>query len=190
NGCVQAHWDTARVHARRLAILAAIGRRRLIAVVGGAVITGVAVGYIAGQLLDGGRSEPLRPLPAAEAPRLDPTIRRGVLQPARSASGKRRRRARVSLTVSLRNATGSRSEAIPAPALLVGTDWIRVDPAAVTRARGLLKPIQARQTATGVLRFETAGSVTAHLARTRRTKLRIAGRTLNVSLSAPSNSSG
>ena len=92
--------------------------------------------------------------------------------------------------MSLHNRTGTRRPASPNPALLVGASWVRVDPAARARARGLLKAVPAHQTASGVLRFETAGSVTDRLVRTRRAELRIAGRTLNIMLRAPSNARG
>ena len=99
-----------------------------------------------------------------------------VLHPAAGLSGQARRRARLSVGVNVTNRS-DRSITLRRPELLAGAT-VRVDPNAAAAAAGLLRPIAARSSARGVLRFETAGAVTERLTSTQRATLRIGGRTV------------
>jgi hypothetical protein len=127
--------------------------------------------------------------PSPALPRVN--IVSAILQPAATASGRSRRRARLSIRVEVVN-RGDRRLTWPAPQLISGTTLMRVDPNAGGAAGALLKPLARGATATGELRFETVGDVTSRLQNARRARLRIAGRTVKVrvTIGAPAKSSG
>ena len=170
--------------------LAAIGLPRLSAIVISAIVAGLVVGYALATLSEDDKPDSsvvVQP-PAGSGSTTgdgnDSTPRdaplRAVLLPAATASGKRRRRARVEVTVSLFNDTERERPATAEPSLLSGDRRVHVDPSATAGAGGLLKPLPAGARASGVLRFETAGAMTDGLIERRRAQLRIAGKTLAV----------
>ncbi len=101
-------------------------------------------------------------------------------EPAQSASGKARKRARFSVRASVTN-DGSGPLTIERPELVLPGGRTEPDPKADEEfAGGLLKPIEAGDTATGVLRFETAGAPTDQLAAKKPATLEIAGKKLKI----------
>lgn len=84
-----------------------------------------------------------------------------TIEPATSASGMQRRRARV--TVRLRATAGSEPLTLDTPTLVAGNERQPVDPNAADAAGALLKEIPAGDSATGELRFETAGALTQRM---------------------------
>lgn len=165
-------------------MLAALGVVRLVTLVVGAIVVGIITGIALATLSDEdnpGSSVQSVPADAADGPD-GAEVLKAVLQPATTASGRRRQRARVEVTVSLRNLSGRPRPATARPTLIVGDDRVRADSAAADVAGGLLKAVPALTSVTGVLRFETAGAATERLTDLRRARLRIAGRTLPLKL--------
>ena len=111
---------------------------------------------------------------AGSLPRV--AILSAVLHPAAGLSGQARQRARLSVGVNVTNRS-DRTITLRRPELVAGAT-VRVDPNAAAAAAGLLRPIAARSSARGVLRFETAGAVTERLTSTQRATLRIGNRTV------------
>jgi hypothetical protein len=66
------------------------------------------------------------------------------------------------------------------PRLLVGPQVVRADPQSADAAGKLLLPLKPGASASGELRFETAGAVTQALRAEPRARLRIAGRTVAI----------
>lgn len=177
-----------------LSRLGSLGLRRIITIVLSASFVGVVVGYALATLSNGDEagSTALRPSPASRSPRaaqpragLVPFIAEAILKPAATPSGIRRRRARLTLVVTIRNTSGRPRAVTAAPLLLVGRRRVRADPAAASRARGLLKRIAGSATVTGVLRFETSYDVTDQLRKQRQALLRISRQTLPFEIEAP-----
>ena len=167
--------------------VSAVGIVRLATIVLLAIIAGVIAGFALATLSEedtpaGSSSVQSVPADAADGPDGAEALK-AVLQPAATPSGKRRQRARVEVTVSLRNLSGRPRPATAEPALLVGADRVHVDSAAADAAGGILKEVPALTSVTGVLRFETAGAVTERLTSRRRARLRISGQTLALKLS-------
>lgn len=170
-----------------LSLLGSLGLRRILTIVLTASFVGVVVGYASAQLAkeDDIANDAARTVPAsvraalARRERLaEPILLEAVLRRAETASGKRRRRARLQITVHLRNPRGRPTMQTAAPALLLGDRRLRIDPAAAALANGLLEPVPSNSTVRGVLRFETAGEDTRRLVEQNRARLRIAGLTL------------
>lgn len=102
-----------------------------------------------------------------------------VLYPARTASGRARQRARV--VVRVRVTSRSVGTLTPKkPQLLVDADRVSPNPRTADLAAPLLEPLAPAASATGELRFETAGAVTQRLTTQQRARLTIAGRTVSV----------
>ncbi len=118
------------------------------------------------------------PVPVEEV-RVD--VVSAVVQPAATPSGRRRKRARVTVQLRLAN-QGESTIANVQPALLARTR-VNPDPRADDTTGSLLEPIPPGSTAAGALRFETAAAVTDRLLATRRAQLRIAGETVPLTLS-------
>jgi len=109
-----------------------------------------------------------------------------VLYPAKSASGRARRRARVVVRVRVTNR--GLATLAPKPAiLLAGTDEVPANTRAGAVAGDLLKPLARGASATGELRFETAGAFTQRLTSQPQARLRIAGRTVALSITLSSS---
>ena len=104
-----------------------------------------------------------------------------VLLEASTASGRDRRRARVSIRVRVTN-RGAETLDLEDPQLLAGNDRVSADPRAANGAGTLLKPLASDASATGKLRFETTGAVTERLTTEGSARLGIAGRTVAVKL--------
>ena len=104
-----------------------------------------------------------------------------VLLEASTASGRDRRRARVSIRVRVTN-RGAETLDLEDPQLLVGDDRVSADPRAADGAGTLLKPLASDASATGKLRFETTRAVTERLTTEGSARLGIAGRTVAVKL--------
>ena len=176
-------------------LLASLGLGRIITIVLSASFVGVVVGYAIATLANEPEVERATTVrPAATGARPIASVRGGgvttsvidaALREARNPSGIRRRRARVTITTRLRNATDLRLPATETPTLVIDSRRVEADPAAAAQAGELLEPVPGRSTVTGVLRFETAGDVTSRLTEQRRAKLRIAGQTLSFKLQSP-----
>lgn len=117
------------------------------------------------------------PVPA-EAARVD--ILSATVQPAGTPSGQRRKRARVTVYLQVTNQRGSTITNLE-PVLLAGAR-VLPDPNATYTTGSLLEPVPPGTTATGTLRFETAGAVTDRVLATRRAQLHIAGATVPLTL--------
>lgn len=174
-----------------ISLLASLGPRRLVTIVLWATISGVVVGYALATLGNDDEAvtadvrsvpEAARAAAARRARNAQPIIEDVAFVRATKPSGIRRRRARVAVTVRLRNTRGRPTVATAPPVLLVAGRTVRPDPAAAWRASRLLKPVPSHSAVTGVLRFETAGDVTERLVEQRRAQLRIAGVTLPLPL--------
>ena len=169
---------------RPSSLLAALGVVRLVTLVVLAIVVGIVAGIALATLSDEDAprgSVQSVPAEAADGPDGAEALK-AVLQPATTESGRRRQRARVEVTVSLRNLSGRPRPPTARPTLIVGDDRVRSDLAAADVAGGLLKEVPALTSVTGVLRFETAGAATARLTALRRARLRIAGQTLPLKL--------
>lgn len=147
-----------------------------------ASVVGVVVGLSLATLSNvdpSDRAAPVSPSTGDEDADFRVTVVQAVLRPAVTPSGIRRRRARVTVTVRVRNtsdrATSESLRGARAPLLIVDSGRVEVDPATAPQARGLLQPIPARMSVSGVLRFETADAVTEELIEERRATLRVAG---------------
>lgn len=137
-----------------------------------AFLLGVAVG--------GGFVASMSPRVAARAEGARVDILSATVQPAGTPSGQRRKRARVTVYLRVTNQRGSTITNLE-PVLLAG---VRVlpDPNATYTTGSLLEPVPPGTTATGTLRFETAGAVTDRVLATRRAQLHIAGATVPLTL--------
>ena len=178
-------------------ILAALGPARIATIVAAAIVAGIVAGYALATLSNNDQQHTdttaVQSVPADTAAGPDGAqVVKSVLMPATTASGRQRRRARLVVSVKLRNLSGAARLASAAPALIVHGKRLHIDPAATADAGGLLKAVPALTTVSGVLRFETAGSDTDRLAAERRARLAIAGQTLpvrlTISAAAPSSS--
>lgn len=105
-----------------------------------------------------------------------------TLVPA-TPSGRKRRRARVA--VRLRVTARGDKATLGTARLISGDDELTTDPQAADAAGDLLDPISAGKSATGELRLETAGALTARLADQKRARLRIGDRRLPLRLTTP-----
>jgi len=115
------------------------------------------------------------------------TVVGASFQKATTASGRKRKRARVAVRVSLRNGGGTSVPAFPeGPGarlrLVVGDERISADPNATLPADGLARRLAPESTASGELRFETAGASTTMLADATTIRLRLGGRAVDVPL--------
>ncbi len=115
------------------------------------------------------------------------SILRATFTPATTASGRKRKRGRVSVDVRLRNEGGKRVNAFPRGPirrlrLVVRKERVAADRKAVKPADGLARSLAPESTATGELRFETAGATTTRLADNDEVRLRIGKRTVTVPL--------
>lgn len=110
-----------------------------------------------------------------------------VLQPASSASGQRRRRARLSVRIRSEN-RGARAVTPARPVLIVGHVRTPTDPSADS-PRTSMGSLGSGEIANVTLRFEVAGNVTTELVDTRRARVRVAGRsrTIAVKLGQPAS---
>lgn len=102
---------------------------------------------------------------------------------ATTASGRKRRRARVA--VRLRVTARGGKATLGTARLISGDDELTADPKASDAAGDLLNPNAGGKSATGELRFETAGTLTARLADQKRARLRIGDRSLPLRLTTP-----
>lgn len=175
--------------------MSVLGRARIVRIALSATIAGLVVGV--GLAVLDGDDAPQRAVVTSTATtatgvpepgyngRSGPMIVRAEMLRATSASGRRRGRARLTVTVRMRNGTDRPRAAPSRPTLLVGDRAVRADRVAAGFAGGLLEPLAPHSTATGMLRFETAGATTRRLLQRRRALLRIAGRTLPVGFRRP-----
>jgi hypothetical protein len=167
------------------------GRGRLIGLVVLALVVGTALGVGIALLSRGGaddtpatvatagRSATVAAAPASAAA-LRVQVLGAVLRPAATASGQRRRRARLSVRVRADNG-GLRSVAPARPRLLVAGVRVPTDPRADS-PRTNFGAIAPGAAATVTLRFEVDGNTTTTLTEERRAQLLIAGRTRGFSL--------
>jgi hypothetical protein len=102
------------------------------------------------------------------------------LELATTRRGRSRDRARLSVNVRVTN--GGKNVIEHTSPVLMSKTRVRPDPLARSTTGSLLRPIPPAVTAGGRLRFETAGAVTRQLVATRWARLRIAGRTVPVSV--------
>jgi len=116
-----------------------------------------------------------------QAPRI--RVLSSTLVPATTPSGRKRRRARVA--VRLRVTARGDKATLGTARLISGDDELTTDPQAADAAGDLLDPISAGKSATGELRFETAGALTTRLADQKRARLRIGDRRLPLRLTTP-----
>lgn len=163
-----------------------VGLGKFIAVVAAGLAVGAALGFglseLSGSGNDGQELQATAPAASATAAPADAkaTILGVMFEPARSASGKARKRARLSVRVRVTNG-GRGTLTIGRPALVLPAGTTKADPKADDAFAGaLLEPIAAGAMATGVLRFETAGAVTRALAAKQPATLQIAGEKLTV----------
>ena len=115
-----------------------------------------------------------------QAPRI--RVLSNSLRSAITASGQRRRRAR--LVVRVRVTARADATDLGVPRLISGDNDIEVDPDGKNAAGPLLEPIAAGRSATGDLRFETAGDLTDRLVSQQRATLRMAGRSVSLTIDA------
>jgi len=173
----------------------AVGVVKLVVVVAVASAAGVGVGLAVAELRDGGSSTAARTTTGPTPPggprskdagaRLSVTVRSAVLQYAETERGRRRKRARVSVTISVRN-DGQREGRLAEPRLLSGRSSLRHDRRQAGAGR-VLRAVAPGRTTTGTLHFETAGELTDRLVERRRAGLRVGDRTrqLRLRLRAP-----
>lgn len=100
-----------------------------------------------------------------------------VLHPAASPAAQARQRARLSVEMRVTNRHTS-AITLARPQIEVDGRRIGADRNAEEVSGGLLREFAPGASRRGVLRFETSGSTSAVLSSTRRTTLRIAGRTI------------
>jgi len=105
---------------------------------------------------------------------IEVTVGAAVLRLASTPSGKARNRARLGVSVTVRN-RGSRRLVLPRPSLLAARQRVPTNPAADERG-SRLGPIAAGQTRRATLQFETAGAVTEQLTTQRKARVLIGGR--------------
>jgi len=103
-----------------------------------------------------------------------------ILHPASSRSGKRRKRARLSVHVRVTNG-GSRRIVPSRPVLVSGDVRVRTDPSQDTDSTKL-GALRAGATGDVTLRFEIAGAVTERLREELRARLTIAGRNVTATV--------
>lgn len=118
---------------------------------------------------------------APPSPRsVDVQVLDAVLHPASSASGEQRRRARLSVRIRAENQ--ARSAVTPArPVLIVGEVRTRTDSSADSPGTSI-GTLEAGEIVTVTLRFEVAGDVTTQLTDARRARIRVAGRSRNITV--------
>ena len=102
------------------------------------------------------------------------TVGVAVLRLASTPSGRARNRARLSVSVTVRN-RGSRRLVLPRPSLLAARQRVPTNPAADKRG-SRLGPVAAGQTQRATLQFETAGAVTEQLTTQRKARVLIGRR--------------
>lgn len=119
------------------------------------------------------------PAQGSRSPRV--RVLSAVLFPSATASGRARRRARLSVRVRVTN-RDSATLAAQDPQLLVDTRRISTDPRADSVAGPLLESLAPAASAAGELRFETTGAVTGRLHARPSARLRIAHRTVAVKI--------
>ena len=115
-----------------------------------------------------------RPAAAGAGDDIEVTVGAAVLRLASTPSGKARNRARLGVSVTVRNRT-SRRLVLPRPSLLAARQRVPTNPAADERG-SRLGPIAAGQTQRATLQFETAGAVTEQLTTQRKARVLIGGR--------------
>ena len=103
-----------------------------------------------------------------------------MLRPARTPSGIRRQRARVTVRVRAEN-TGTTSVTLQRPAILAAGKTVKTDSSADSPETNF-GALGAGETRAVTLRFETAGEVTAQLTNQKSGRLRIAGRTIGLKI--------
>lgn len=161
----------------------------VVAIAAGAVGLGIGVGLAALTGDESASSTPqtTRSSPGAAAQTttategLVPRVRvlSAVLRRASTQSGRDRRRAQVTVRVRV-TSRGTGTLDLGDPLLMVGSERVGLDPDAEDAAGALLEPLAPGVSATGELRFETAGAVTRRLTKQRRARLHIADRTVAV----------
>jgi len=119
---------------------------------------------------------------AAAAPRDGLRVRviSAVLHPATTASGVRRRRARLGVSVLVEN-LGDEAVAVARPSLLAARQRIPTNSLA-DGAGTHLEPIGAGKTVRVTLRFETAGRVTDQLRKRKRARILVGRRSLPITV--------
>lgn len=121
-----------------------------------------------------------RPSPPAPLRQIRFSVGSAVLHPAATASGQRRRRARLGVSVRVEN-RGPERVGLERPSLLAANQRIPTNPAADAPTTHL-GPIEPGRTTNAVLQFETAGAVTEQLTTQRRARLHIAGRSIPITI--------
>lgn len=173
------------VHPSTIAFLR--GLATLVAVVAVSAAAGAGAGYGLSRAFgdEAGATDELdlasaRPSSVTQPePRL--TVRSATLQLATSSTGAARERARVTVRLRARN-PGRRSLKLGSVRIEARGDVAKADPNADDEAGDLLEPIAGGSSATGTLRFETAGALTDTLKTTRSARLRIGGKTVPLEL--------
>ncbi|MDX6691907.1 MAG: hypothetical protein QOG15_3364 [Solirubrobacteraceae bacterium] len=149
---------------------------KVVVAVVGSLLAGAAIGLAFAALTgDDGPSTKV----AGAAVRVQ--IVSAIMHPAGTAKGRARQRARLSVHARVINTTSSETT-FERPRLQSGAALLGIDRNAVQPAGALLRPIAPGSTADGVLRYETAGDLTRRLASRRRATLRIAGRTMAITV--------
>lgn len=105
-----------------------------------------------------------------------------ILHPAATPAGRRRGAARVGVHLRVTNPRGNRPLTLEQTVLLSGGEALTYDPAQIVAARSLLRPLAPGATADGTLRFEPRGEFTERLTTELRASLRIADRTVPLTL--------
>lgn len=153
------------------------GLARFLAAIAVAAGGGLAIGIALAKVSATNKSSTAGP---ARGSPVTTTIVAAVLHPARSQSGRRRQRARLSVHVRVTN-RGAQRVTPARPVLVSGDDRVKTDPnqdSAGTRLRSL----DPGATADVTLRFETEGSVTTRVRQERRASLIIAGQNVIASV--------
>ena len=169
-------------------VLGGLAQLVLVAVIAGGI--GAVVGFGLSRLSnDGDGVAPAVKPPSAQtqtqtAPaspgRVDVRVIDSVLHPASSASGQRRRRARLSVRIRAEN-RGQNAVTPARPTLIVGEARKQTDPSADS-PRTSMGSLASGEIVNVTLRFEVAGDVTTQLAGTQRARIRVAGRSRTIAI--------
>lgn len=129
---------------------------------------------------DGRDTKPAKPSVAADGA-LDVTVDSARYKPATTARGRKRRRARLAVRLTVRNPT-ILNVSLGSAVITFGKDRVTRDSMAKTAGDELAKPIAPGASAKGELRFETSGAATTRLSKRKTVKLRLNGRSQQVTV--------
>jgi hypothetical protein len=125
--------------------------------------------------------KPAPTAPKAAAGTLKVTVLSAKFKPATTVSGRKRKRARLTMRLSVRN-TAKRTSTLGSAFIAFARNHVKRDPNATRAAAALGNPIKAGKAANGELRFETVGSTTTRLKAAKSARLRVNGQTLTFTI--------